>query len=148
MEAIKNKRAFFDYEILDTLTTGMVLQGWEVKSLRAGHGHLKGAWVKLRNNELYLVNAHISPWRFGKVEYQSPEREIKLLAHKREIEKLQRQVDEKKLTLIPTKIFADRKHLKCEIGIGKGRKRYEKKQVLKERSQKREAEQILKKFNG
>lgn len=147
MELARNKAAFFHYEIVDTLTVGMVLPGWAVKSLRAKNAHLKSAWVRIREGELFLQNAHISPWKYSNEEVQTIG-EIKLLAHKKEIQRLQRKIDEKRLTLVPLKIYTKGRHIKCEIGLGKGRKQYEKKQVLKNRSQKREAQQALKRFNG
>lgn len=148
MQLIHNKSAFFHYEILETLTAGMVLQGWQVKSLRAKNAHLKSAWIKIINEEVFLVQMHISPWKFETQTPQTSNSDIKLLLKKKEIRRLKRQIDEKKLTLVPLKIGSHKKHIKCDIGLAKGRKRYEKKQVLKERSQKREAQQVLKNFNN
>lgn len=147
MKSIQNKKAFFDYEILDTIVAGIVLQGWEVKSIRAGNANLKSAWIKAKNGELFLVNSHISHYPFCNKE-QDPNAERKLLLKKREIERLEKKCKENKSTLIPTKIFPQGKYIKCEIALGKGRKKYEKKQVLKDRSRKKEAQQTLKNFNA
>lgn len=147
MKSIQNKKTFFDYEILDTLVAGIVLQGWEVKSIRAGNANLKSAWIKVKDDEVFLENFQISPYAFSNQE-QERSGERKLLLKKREIERLQKKSNENRLTLIPTKIFSQGKHIKCEMVLGKGRKKYEKKQVLKERTQKRETQQTLKNFNA
>jgi len=144
MILLENKRVRFDYEILDTFEAGMLLEGWEVKSLRAKHGNLKASWVRVNDNsEVSLENFQIPPYRFS-AEIQEKDRPKKLLLTKKEIEKINAKLSEKGRTVAPTKIYTKGRHIKCEIIIGKGRKRYEKKQVLKERSMDKEAQKALK----
>ena len=145
--SLENKRARFEYEILDTFTAGMVLEGWEVKSLRAGSANLRAAWVSVRNDEAWLENCSISPWKFSG-EIQPERRSRKLLLKKPELKKLIIQEQAKSTTIIPLKIFAKGQTLKCEIAIARGRKKYEKREVLKNRSIKKEARQVMKNFNG
>lgn len=143
MILLENKRLQFDYEIIDTFEAGMYLEGWEVKSLRAKHGNLKSAWVKIINGEVFLENFQIPPWPYASG-VQDRDRPKKLLLKKNEIEKIQTKLNEKGRTVAPTKIFTSKRHIKCEIIIGKGRKKYEKRQVLKERSMDKEARKALK----
>ncbi len=142
---IQNKKAFFDYDIQDTLLAGMVLQGWEVKSIRNQNAHIKGAWIKIRNGEAFLENFQINPYKFAPESKQTTT-QVKLLLKKKEIDSLERKIKEKNMSLVPLRILDRSKHIKCEIGIGKGRKKYEKRNVLKERTEKREIAQKLKKF--
>lgn len=145
MILLENKRLRFDYEIIDTYEAGMYLEGWEVKSIRAKHGNLKSAWVKIINGEVFLENFQVPPWPYASGE-QNRDRSKKLLLKKSEIEKIQTKLNEKGRTVAPTKIFTSGKYLKCEIIVGKGRKKYEKRQVLKERSMDREAKKALKNY--
>ncbi|MCF7906267.1 SsrA-binding protein SmpB [Candidatus Gracilibacteria bacterium] len=147
MILLENKRILFDYEILDTFEAGIKLEGWEVKSLRAKHGNLKSAWVRIHDGEAFLENFQVSPYRFS-AEVQDRDRPKKLLLAKREIEKIEAKLQEKGRTVAPIKIYTKGHHLKCEIVIGKGRKKYEKRQVLKDRSVRKEARQALKNFNA
>jgi SsrA-binding protein len=146
MILLENRKARFDYEITDTVEAGMELAGWEVKSLRQKEGNLKGAWVDLRNGQAYLVNCKITPWKWGKAGEQDPHAPRRLLLHKSEILKLTAKQQEQRMTIVPLKIYVSRNRIKCELGIGKGRKRHEKKQVLKERSIDRQAQQDLKRY--
>ncbi len=146
MILLENRKARFDYEITDTLEAGMVLSGWEVKSLRRKEGNLKGAWVKLEAGEAWLHNCKITPWKFGITGIQDPHATRKLLLHKNEILKLTGKQQEQKIAVVPLKIYLSKGLIKCELGVGKGRKRHEKKQVLKERSIDRQAKQDLKRF--
>lgn len=144
---IENRRARFEYEILKTFEAGISLQGWEVKSLRAGSANIRAAWVGLREDEAFLENFQISPWKFSKLE-QPKNRSKKLLLHKHELRQLQSKSREKGVTIIPLKIFSKGNKLKCEIAIVRGRKKYEKRQVLKNRATEREARQALKNFHN
>ena len=144
---LENRRIRFDYEIVDTFEAGMVLEGWEVKSLRAKHGNLKGAWIKIYDGAVFLENFQIPPWRYSS-EIQPKERPKKLLLTKKEIEKIVIKSGEKGQTVAPIKIYTKGRHIKCEIIIGKGRKKYEKRQVLKDRSNEKTARQTLKNFNA
>lgn len=144
---IDNRRARFEYDLQDTFTAGMVLEGWEVKSLRAGHANLRAAWVSLREGEAWLEKCTISRWKFSSEE-QPEERSRKLLLNQKELQKLINACNEKGTTITPLKIFSHKGFLKCEIALVRGRKKHEKRQVLKERSEKRRADQVMKDFNG
>ena len=144
---LENKRIRFDYEVIDTFEAGIVLEGWEVKSIRARHGNLKGAWVRFLEGEVFLENFQVPPWRYS-AEIQQKDRPKKLLFKKREIEKIAVKSSEKGHTVAPTKIYVKGRTLKCEVVIGKGRKKYEKRQVLKDRSNEKTARQTLKNFNA
>jgi SsrA-binding protein len=146
MNLLENRKARFDYELTDNIEAGIALTGWEVKSLRKKEGNLKGAWVKLDKGEAWLVNCKITPWKFGEMAAQDPHAPRKLLLHKKEILKLSAKQQEQKIAVVPLKIYMTKGKIKCELGIGKGRKRHEKKQVLKERSIDRAAQQDLKRF--
>ena len=145
MILLDNKKVRFDYEILDTLEVGIALEGWEVKSLRLKNANIKSSWVKLRNDQLFLVNLKIAEWKFTQT-IMDPLRERRLLAHKSEISKMATKIYEKKYTLVPLKIYIKIGKIKCLIALAKGRKKYEKKQVLKERSLDKEAKQMLKNY--
>ncbi len=144
---IYNKKAKFNYEFIETITSGMVLYGWEVKSLRIGNCNLRSAWIKIHNSEAWIMNFSITPWRFSQEE-QDKNRDKKLLLHKKEIIRLDTKMQEKRYSLIPIKIFIEKGKFKCELALAKGRKKYEKKQVLKERSIAKETKNSLKKFNS
>ena len=144
---IDNRKARFDYDLKDSFMAGMVLQGWEVKSMRAGHANLRAAWVIIRDGEVWLENCSVSRWKFSQEE-QEESRSRKLLLNQREIKKLIRETAEKGTTIVPLKIFSERGYMKCEIAVAKGRKKHEKKQVLKARDDERRAKRIMKDFNA
>lgn len=145
--AIDNRRARFEYDLKDSFTAGMVLQGWEVKSIRAGQANLRAAWVMIRNGEVWLENCSVSRWKFSQEE-QEESRSRKLLLNKKEINKLIRETAERGTTIVALKIFSEKGYMKCEIAVAKGRKNYQKKQVLKERDDKRGAARMMKEFNA
>ncbi len=135
-----NKRANFDYDIQETYEAGLVLLGYEVKSVKTGHVSLKGSYVtfkKVKNKSLpeaYLTNAHIPLYKHaGKIANYDPTRPIKLLLKKKEISYLLGKKDEQGLTLVPIKIYTKRSFIKLEFGVGKGRKKYDKREVIKKR---------------
>ncbi len=137
-ELVSNRKAFHDYEILDTYEAGIVLLGTEIKSLRNHGGSLQDAYVDLKGNALWLLNASIAPYHFGNIHNHEERRPRKLLMHKNEIEKLRKQVAEKGLTLIPLAIFLNKKGFaKVRVAIAKGKKSYDKRAALKERESKR-----------
>lgn len=142
---IKNKKAFFDYEVLDKIEAGIVLTGDEVKSLRAGHVNLTGAFANIHQGELFMVNCHISPYdkAYNKDE-DLAKRSRKLLLHKREINKLVGDISRKGLTVIPLLIYFKNSKVKVELGLCKHRKASGKKQLLKERDIKRETAREMK----
>jgi SsrA-binding protein len=133
-----NRRARYEYEILDTWEAGMVLVGSEVKSLRAGNANLSDAYAMTRRGELWLLNLHISPYKQAGRDNPDPRRERKLLLHRREIEKLGSQINERGLTLVPLSLYFSNGRAKVEIGLARGKKRYDKRESIKRREQDRE----------
>jgi SsrA-binding protein len=133
-----NRQARFNYEILDTFEAGMVLLGSEVKSLRAGQCQLKDSYADVRRGELWLENAHISPYQFAEDGGHEPERPRKLLLHRREIDRLYARMREEGLALVPMVIYFTNGKAKVELGLGKGKKRHDKRQSIIDRQQKRE----------
>ena len=142
-ELVSNRRAFHDYEILDTYEAGMILLGTEIKSLRNHGGSLQEAYVLISEGKVILKNATIAPYRFGSL-YNHPEkRERQLLLHKREILKLQSASQEKGLTLIPLALYLKNGFVKCKIGVAKGKKSYDKRQSLKQAQDKRAIQRAM-----
>jgi SsrA-binding protein len=136
---IKNKRAYFDYQIEENFVCGIVLQGTEVKSIRDGNANISEAHCQVKDNEVKLLNSYIAEYKFGGAYNHQPVRERKLLLNKREIEKIHKKVKEKGMTIVPIKMFInERGFVKVEIGIGKGKKTYDKREDLKKKDQKRD----------
>lgn len=140
----KNKRAFHEYEILETLEAGIVLLGTEVKSLREGRVNLKDSYAKVEEGEIFLVDAHISPYSHGNIMNHDPVRPRKLLLHKSEIKRLTGKVKERGLTLIPLQIYFKDGKAKVEIALAKGKKIHDKRAAIKKRDEKRELQRELK----
>jgi SsrA-binding protein len=138
-----NRQASFRYEFLDKLECGIVLQGTEVKSLREGAVQLKDGYASLRDGELWLYNVHIAPYAPASRENHEPERPRKLLAHRRELERLAGRVAERGLTLVPTRMYFSGPRAKVEIAVARGRDRYDKRQAIKERDTKRDMQRAL-----
>lgn len=136
-DLVSNKRAFYDYEILETFEAGIALQGTEIKSLRNNGGSLQDAYVKVFDHEAWLLGAYIAPYRFGNVYNHNEKRDRKLLLHKREIEKLSRALQEKGLTCVPIAIYLKLGKAKVKIALGKGKKVHDKRNTIKERDEKR-----------
>ena len=135
----KNKKAYFDYEILDTYEAGISLFGSEVKSIREGRISLKESYAEARDGEIFLINSHISPYEAANRFNHEPRRERKLLLHRREIKRLIGKIKEKGFSLIPTKVMINERGIvKVEIALGKGKRVYQKKEVIKERDRERE----------
>ncbi len=133
-----NKRAYFDYEILEKFEAGLVLLGHEVKATKAGHASLKGSYIKINwqdhKAELYLVNAHISLYKLaGNVLDYDPKRERKLLLNRSEINRLIGKTQEQGLTLLPLKIYTKHSFLKLEFALARGKKKYDKREAIKKR---------------
>ncbi len=137
---IINKKALFDYTILDRLEAGIHLTGAEVKSVKTGHASLEGAFVRLMGSEAYLVNSQIFPYIYARPEGYDPRRTRKLLLHKKEIIRLKSKVEGANLTLIPLSWYTKGPLVKLEVGLGRGKKQYEKREVKKRADQKRELE--------
>lgn len=138
-----NRTARRNYEILDRFEAGIVLKGSEVKSLRAGNANLKDAFVHIRGGEAFLLNAHIAPYAMAREGGHEPDRPRKLLLHKREIERLGSKLAEQGLALIPLQMYWKDGRAKVELGLGKGRRAYDKRQAIKKRDQDREVERAL-----
>jgi len=136
-----NKRAYFDYFVSDLVEAGIVLEGSEVKSVRAGGASLSESFVVVKNNEIFLKNAYIKPYEQTSSFKPDERRTRKLLLNKSEISKFSRAVKEKGFTVVATKIYFNKSgKVKVEIGLAKGKKLYDKRQTLKEKSVKRELE--------
>lgn len=141
----QNKKAFFDYEILDQLEVGIVLTGDEVKAARAGNVNLVGSFAHPKNGELFLINCHISPYTHAYVKQEETTRTRKLLAHRREINRIIGDISRKGVTLVPLKMYLNKAGIiKIELGICKHKKAHERKEALKERDIKRETRRELK----
>ena len=139
-----NRRARHDYEILDQVEAGMVLDGSEVKSLREGKAQLKDSFAHIRDNEVFLVGAYIAPYTFSRGGGHEPERTRKLLLNRREIDRLAARVAEQGLTLIPLDVHFRAGKVKVNLGLARGKNTIDKRDTLKERDQKREMERAMK----
>ena len=140
----QNKKAFHDYFILDTYEAGIELKGTEIKSVRLGHVNLKDAFIRFKNDEAFIENMHNAPYEQGNIFNHEPLRNRKLLLHKKQIKKLQREVKENGLTVVPTKLYFNTSKLKVEIALARGKKLYDKRQDLKAKDAKRDMERALK----
>ena len=134
----QNRKAYHDYHIEETIEAGIALLGTEVKSLRDGKGNLKDSYVLVKDNEVFLLNCHISPYSHGNITNHEPLRTRKLLLHKKEIERLRGKVAQKGYTLIPLKVYFKGSMAKVEVGFAKGKQVFEKRDKIKEREAKRE----------
>lgn len=142
-----NKKAYHDYFIQDSYEAGIELQGTEIKSVRNGNVNLKDSFIRIKNNEAFLENVHISPYEQGNRFNHDPLRTRKLLLHKKEILKLINTLKEGGLTIVPTKMYFNHgSKVKIEIAIAKGKKLYDKRQDLKEKDAKRDIEKALKNY--
>lgn len=141
-----NKKAYFNYNILEKFEAGLALVGTEVKSIRAGHMSLKGAYVVIdRNGEVFLIGANISPYQpKNSPEDYRPDRSRKLLLHKKEINYLIGKNRQKGLTFVPLRVYNSKGRLKLEFGIGKGKREFDKRDIIKKRDTDREIERELK----
>ncbi len=145
---IQNKKARFDYTIEDKFEAGLVLRGWEVKSIRAGGASIKESHIFVRDGELFLLNANITPLKTASThEKADPTRTRKLLMHKHEIMRLIGRVEQAGYTLIPLDMHFKDGRVKLEIGLGKGKKLYEKRQDASKKEWKRQQERLLKTRN-
>src|SRR5690606_31558065 len=144
MSIVDNRKAFHDYFIEERFEAGIVLEGWEVKAIRAGRVQLKEAYIVIRNAELFLIGAHISPLGSASTHVNpDPVRTRKLLLHAEEIRKLIGKVERAGYTLVPLNLHYTRGRIKLEIGLAKGKKQYDKRQAEKEREWQREKQRLL-----
>jgi SsrA-binding protein len=145
MSIIDNKKAFHDYFIEERYEAGMVLEGWEVKAIRAGRAQLKEAYVIVRKGEVFLFGAHISPLATASTHVSpDPVRTRKLLLNAEEIKKLIGKVERAGYTLVPINLHYTKGRIKCEIGLAKGKKQHDKRESEKQRDWQREQQSILK----
>ena len=130
---ITNRKALHDYEILDRLEAGIALKGTEVKSIRQGGANLQDGYAMIRNGEVWLIGMHINPFEKGNINNHDPKRDRKLLLHKKEIRKLVGRTSEKGLALIPLSVYFKDNIVKIELGIGRGKKSYDKREAIARR---------------
>jgi SsrA-binding protein len=139
-----NRRARRDYHLLKTFEAGIALKGTEVKSLRQGSANLNDSYAVVLDGELYLCNAHISPYEYGNRENPDPKRRRKLLMHKREIDSLAGQIAQKGLTIVPLRLYFNRGRAKVELALARGKKTHDKRETIKRRIAEREMERAMK----
>lgn len=139
----KNKRARFEYEILETFEAGLVLQGTEIKSIRAHKVSLQRSYVQPRGEELWLVDAHIAEYEHGNRENHEPTRPRKLLLNRREINKILDQLQQKGLTCVPTMLYLKNGRAKVEVALGRGKKLHDKRQTMAQRDSQRQVDRAL-----
>lgn len=148
MDGIKvvatNQKAYHNYYISDPMEAGLVLTGTEIKSLRGGRVSLGEAYVKPENGEMWLLNAHIARYEAGSYMSHEPTRSRKLLVHKKEMRLMLGRIKERGLTLVPTKIYLKGNVAKVEVAVGKGKKLYDKREVIEKRESDRELSRLLK----
>jgi SsrA-binding protein len=144
----QNKKAWHNYFIEDKYEAGIALLGTEVKSLRDGRANLGDSYGKIKNGEVFLVDAHISPYSFGNRFNHDPLRPRKLLLHKKEIRRLIGKVQERGFTLIPLRLYFSDGKAKIELGLAKGKKLFDKRETLKRKTMEREMERGRKGFDG
>ncbi len=138
-----NKKAYHDYFIDEVYEAGIMLTGTEVKSVRLGKVNLKEAFCRIKDGEVFINNMNISPYEFGSRENPDPTRMRKLLLHREEIDKLTKKVEERGLSLVPTKIYFKDSRAKLEIGIGRGKKLHDKRETLKRKQHDRETARAI-----
>jgi SsrA-binding protein len=142
-----NRQARHRFEFLDKLECGMVLEGTEVKSMRENGAQIKDGYASIRDGELWLHNVHIPPYAPASRENHEPERPRKLLAHRREIERLSERTAERGLTLVPTRMYFSNGRAKVEIALGRGKDRFDKRESIKAREQQRDMQRALREAN-
>lgn len=142
---IKNKRAYFDYEILEKLTAGMVLTGTEVKSVRSGKVSLGDSFCFIREGEMFIKGMQIAEYKFGTYNNHSPERERKLLLQKKELKRMERKTRETGNTIVPLRVyFSQSGYAKIDIALAKGKKQYDKRETIKQKDAKRQMDRLHK----
>ena len=143
-EILNNRQAFHEYHVLDKYEAGAALLGTEVKSIIAGRIQLKDSYVSVKDGEVWLINAHISPYSHGNINNHEPLRPRKLLLHRREIEKLEKETTQKGMTLVVTSIYWKNGRIKFEVGVAKGKKLYDKRETEMKKAIDKETRQQLK----
>ena len=139
-----NKKAYFDYFIEDTWEAGIALHGTEVKSVRMGKCSIKEAFIRVEDGEVYVYNMHISPYEKGNIFNKDPLRVKKLLLHRHEVNKILGEVSQKGYTLVPLQVYLNGSLVKVQVGLGRGKKLYDKRDTIAKKDQRREAEKDFK----
>lgn len=142
-EIVTNRKAYRDFHILETLEAGIELKGTEVKSIRAGHVQLQGAFARIEGAELYLYDSDIQPYLRASHEQHEPKRRRRLLVHRREIERIAAQSEQAGCTIVALKLYWRKNRVKVELGVGKGKDSADKRSDLKKRVQQRETDRVL-----
>lgn len=139
-----NRRAIYDYQILEKYEAGLILAGYEVKAIKTGHINLAGSFITIKNNQAYLINAYIPPYQPKNMpsDYE-PKRTRKLLLHKSEIKSLIGKIKQKGLTLVPLRVYTKKRKIKLEFALAKGKRKADKRQKIIERETKRDIERVL-----
>ena len=138
-----NKKAYYDYHILERIEAGLVLTGTEIKSIRAGHVNIRGAYVRPKDGALWLVDCHIALYRAGGILNHDPVRPRKLLLHGVQVAKLADSVGQKGLTIVPLRVYIKNHVAKLELGLARGKRQYDKRRVIIEREKDRDARRAL-----
>jgi len=142
----QNRKAFHDFDIVETIEAGIALTGTEVKALREGRANLKDSYAKVKRGEMFLYGMHISPYRSWGFSNHDPERPRKLLLHKREILKFGGKTQEKGFSIVPTKVYFRKGKAKVELALVRGRKLHDKREAIKRREEAREMDRLRKKY--
>ena len=143
---ILNRKAHFDYSVIEEYEAGIVLSGTEIKSIRNGNCSIKDCYGIVRNGEVYLLNMYIGEYKEGNIFNHNETRDRKLLLHKKEIKKLIKYKDKGGYTFVPLKLYFKKNILKCELGVCRGKKEYDKRQTIKDRDIKREINKTIKNY--
>ena len=141
-----NKKAYYEYFVLDKYEAGIELFGTEVKSVRQGHCSIKESWISIKDGQVYINNMHINPYEKGNIFNKDPLRTKRLLLHKTEIRKLNSKLQEKGLTLIPLSVYFKGSLVKVEVGLCKGKKLYDKRESIAQKDTKRNIDRALKRY--
>jgi SsrA-binding protein len=139
-----NRKAYHDYVIGDTYEAGIVLQGSEIKSIRAGHVNLKDAYARMEKGEMWLFNCHISPYDAASHYGHEPGRARKLLLHRKEVDELDALMKQKSLTIVPLRLYIKGGVAKVALGVARGKKQYDKREAIAQRDQDRELDRVMK----
>ena len=139
----KNRKAFHDYFIVETMEAGVVLTGTEIKSIRRGHVQLRDSFIRIKDGEAFMINAHIAHYEEGNIFNHEPTRTRKLLLHKKQIKDLHSKVVQERYTIVPTSIYLKNGRAKVAVSLAKGKKDYDKRHVQKEKDAKREIDRAL-----
>ncbi|TVR59101.1 MAG: SsrA-binding protein SmpB [Spirochaetaceae bacterium] len=142
----KNRKAFFNYAVLDKIECGISLQGTEVKSMKSNHFSFVDSYARIRDDELWLIGLHVNEYTHGNIYNHVPDRARRLLAHKEEIKRLRRQVDEKGFTLVPLSFYLKDGMIKLELGVCRGKQVHDKRTTIKNRDMKRDADREMRKY--